>query len=121
MNILLWILQVLLALYSLTGALYMMGNHADLAQVWALNTLPGAFWTLLGAFQIIFALGMVIPQKFLKLPRLTSISAGGLALIFLLGIALYSEYANFPGLLWGLIPAAVLAFIAYQRAEGTGE
>ncbi|HVM32614.1 MAG TPA: hypothetical protein VMU88_05725 [bacterium] len=109
MNILLWILQVLLALWNLTGAFYMMGHYEVLAKAWALADLPKPFWILYGILQILFALGLL-------LPKLAARSAIGLALLVLLGIALFAQYSG-AGLLWAFIPAALLAFVAYGRGS----
>ncbi len=47
--------------------------------------------------------------------RTTPVSAARLAVISLLGIALYVRYAEFPGMLWGAVPAILAAFVAYER------
>ena len=108
MNILLWVLQILLALYNMTGGIYMVNNYEKLANIWALNAFPKPAWMVLGLLQILFSLGLVFP-------KLTSISAACLAVISLLGIALYIAYAGFPGILWAVGPAILAAFVAYER------
>lgn len=108
MNILLWVLQILLALYNMIGGIYMVNNYEKIANVWALNALPKPAWMALGLLQVLFAIGLV-------LPKLTPISAACLAVISLLGIALYIAYAGFPGILWAVVPAILAAFVAYGR------
>lgn len=108
MNILLWVLQILLALYSIIGGLYMINNYEMLANAWALSSLPKPAWLVLGIIQILLAIGLV-------LPKLTIISAIGLVVISLMGLALYAAYAGFPGLLWGVGPAILFALVAYGR------
>lgn len=115
MNILLWIIRILLALWNLTGAIYMMGHYENLAQTWALNAFPRPVWVILGLLQVLFSLGLVLSGLFKAWPKLTSVSATGLAVISLLGLLLYPTYAGFPGILWGLIPAALAAFVAYEK------
>jgi hypothetical protein len=44
MNILLWVLQILLALWNMIGGIYMVNNYEKLAKVWALNALPKPAW-----------------------------------------------------------------------------
>jgi hypothetical protein len=90
------------------GGLYMMNNYGNLANPWALNTFPKSFWIVLGLLQVLFAVGLVVP-------KVTAISAIYLALISLLGLTLYAAYAGFPGMLWALLPAVLLIFIAYGR------
>ena len=115
MNILLWVLQILLALWNITGGIYMVNNYEKLANVWALNTLPQPAWMALGVLQALFALGLVLPGAVRVLPKLTPVSAACLAVISLLGMALYVAYAGFPGNLWAVVPAILAAFVAYWR------
>lgn len=114
MNIVLWVLQVLFAFYFLTGGYYMMTHYQDLANSWALNALPSFFWMILGVLEMLSAVGLVIPGKLIKFPQLTSIAAISLTVISLLGIVLYVAFTGV-GMLWALLPAAVLAFVAYGR------
>jgi hypothetical protein len=107
MNILLWILQILLALWNLTGGLYTVFHYENLKAAW-ITALPGPVWVALGLLQALFALGLV-------LPKLTHIAAVYLAINALLGCVLFAQYAGFPGILWGVVPALLAAFVAYGR------
>jgi putative oxidoreductase len=115
MNILLWVLQILLALWNMIGGIYMINHYQQLADRWALNAFPKSIWMALGVLQVLFALGLVLPGVTEVLRKLTPISATCLAVISLLGIALYVAYAGFPGILWGVVPAILAAFVAYGR------
>lgn len=117
MNILLWILQIGLAFWNITGATYMMSNYQGLANNWALSTLPAPAWTAIGVLQILFSIGLIVPKKWAKVHNLRSYSAAGLGIIALLGTGLYVAYAGFPGMLWGFIPTALAFFVAYMRME----
>ena len=86
-----------------------------LANAWALNALPKPAWMALGVLQALFALGLVLPGVVRALSKLIPISAAGLAVISLLGIALYVAYTGFPGILWAVVPAILAAFVAYGR------
>ena len=112
MNILLWVLQILLALWNIIGGFFVVNNYQKVATESALNALPRPAWITLGALQILLALGMVLPGRKFRKPN--SIAAACLAVLSLLGIALYSQYACFPGMLWGVIPAILAAFVAYK-------
>jgi DoxX-like family len=116
MNVFLWILQIVLAIWEIIGGLYVVHNHREVANHWALTHLPTPSLPALAVLQILFALGLVLPGAFKKFPNLTVISALGLAVISLLGIPLYTPYAGFFGMLWGLIPAILFLFVAYMRA-----
>ena len=114
MNILLWVLQALLAFWNVTGGLYTISNYEKLKGAWA-GDLPKAAWVTLSVLQILFALGLILPGAFRVLPKLTPIAAAYLTLNALLGCVLFAKYAGFPGILWGVVPAILAAFVAYGR------
>lgn len=114
MNILLWVLQILLALYNMMGGIYTVFNFEKLKGAW-MNDLPKPAWVALGVLQALFALGLVLPGAAGVLPTLTPIAATYLAVYALLGCALFAKYAGFPGILWAVVPAILAAFVAYGR------
>ena len=114
MNILLWVLQILLALWNIIGGSYMAFHYEQIRSAWAAG-LPGPVWVAIGVLQVIFALGLVVPGFVKALRKLIPISAIYLALNSLSGCVLASHYAGFPGMLWGVIPAILAAFVAYER------
>jgi hypothetical protein len=107
MNILLWVLQIVLALWNMTGGIYTVFHYEKLKEAWV-NALPKPAWVALGVLQALFAFGLVVP-------KLTPIAAAYLAVNALLGCALFAQYAGFPGLLWGVVPSLLAAFVAYGR------
>ncbi len=107
MNILLWVFQVLLALWNLIGGAYTFSHYENLKGGLG-NNLPGFVWMAISLLQILFAIALVIP-------KLTPIAAVYLAVNALLGCVLFAQYAGFPGMLWGVIPALLVAFVAYGR------
>ncbi len=110
------ILKLLLAVWYITGGIYMMSHHQELATMWALNSLPEAIWLIIGIFQIVFSLGLVLPGIFKVIPKqITLISSVGLIVISLLGLVLYSAYSGFPGALWAIVPAILVAYIGCKR------
>lgn len=113
MNIILWVLQVLLGLWEAVGGIYVISNYDKIADEWALKALSGPLWIVIGVVQILFAIGLLLPGA--KFRKTNSIAASLLALLSLLGLALYSQYAGFPGILWGVVPALLAAFVAYKR------
>ena len=115
MKIFVSLLKLLLGLWTIMGAVYMMGHFGDLGSSWALGELPAVFWTGVGIVQIVLAIVLIVsvwPGCFRKF---VSPAASVLAVIALAGSVLYSAYSGFPGILWALIPAALLAFIAYKN------
>ncbi|MGO9481752.1 MAG: DoxX family protein [Candidatus Kryptoniota bacterium] len=113
MNIVLWVLQILLALWNIAGGGFIINNHEKAAGEWALSALPKLVWIFLGVLQILLALGLILPGSKLRKP--TAIAAACLSALSLLGIALYAKYAGFPGILWGVVPATLAGFVAYKR------
>ena len=81
MNILLWVLQIMLAVWNIVGGIYMVNHYEKLANVWALNALPKPAWVALGVLQVLFALGLVLPGAVRMLPKLIPISAACLAVV----------------------------------------
>jgi hypothetical protein len=107
MNILLWILQILLAVWNMIGGMYTLWHYEQLKGPWV-NDLPKSAWAALCALQVLFAVGLI-------LPRLTPFAAIYLAFNSLLGCVLFAQFAGFPGMLWGLVPAILAGFVAVGR------
>lgn len=114
-NVILWVLQVLLAAWVITGAQYMARHAEELVHPWAVTAFPWYFWSTLATLEILFALGLIIPGAFKILPKATSFSAVGLAILFLLGIVFFIGYSTLAGAFWGILPAVIALFIAYKR------
>src|SRR5258708_38923 len=110
MNILLWVLQILLAFYYAMGGMYQ-ANTAKLPKAW-LNIFPKPVAMTLGLLQILFAVGLVLPGAFGMLPILTPIAAVCLAAQTLL-VAI--RVTRFRGLLWVVVPGLLVLFVAYGR------
>lgn len=111
MNVLLWVLQILLAVWNLIGGIFLIGNyHAVARDGLYIRCLP--FLDSAGCTSaVLLAIGLVLP----KMRKLNLISAACLAAISLACVALYTSYAGFPGMLWGVIPAVLASFVAYKR------
>ena len=113
MNILLWVLQILLALWNIVGGIFVVNNYERVAAESALNALPKSAWIAIGVLQVLLAIALILPG--VKFRKSNSIAAVCLAALSLLGIALYTQYREFPGTLWGFVPAIAAAFVAYER------
>lgn len=113
-NIFLWVLQVILAFWFITGGIYMTMNYQFLIHSGLLKISPNFVWVLLGSLQILFAIGLVLPGLIKRFVKLIPISALSLSVISLLGIVIYVSYTGV-GMLWGLIPAVMTAYVAYGR------
>lgn len=116
MKIAIRILQVLLGLWFITGGIYMSTHFEDLINPWALNAVPGMVWMALGYLEALSGLGLVLTGIFTSVPRrIAFISSIILFVISVLGLFIYIAYAGFPGVLWGIIPAIFLGYIAYKK------
>ena len=84
MNVILWILQVLLALLFLfAGGIKLVMPIEVLMQQGSPNqvVLPGSFIRFIGVCEVLGALGLVLPGLFRNRQYLTSLAALGLAII----------------------------------------
>lgn len=115
MKIFMCILQVLLALWIIMGGVYMIGNYSDLANQWALTVFPAFFWIIFGVIQIALSMVLLASITFGRVKKFAAPAAFTLAILSLLGLFIYSAYAGFPGVLWAIVPAALLGVIGYKQ------
>lgn len=115
MNLAVSILQVLLGAWNIIGGIYMSTHYLELINNWAYSTFPSFFWVILGIIQIILSLTLIVSLTKGNVRKLAPVSAIMLAIIALFGVISYVAYSGFPGMLWGLIPAVLLLFVAYWR------
>lgn len=94
-----------------------MSTHfEDLIKPWALNAVPGMVWMALGYLEALSGLALALMGIFTSLPRrIAFIAAIVLFVISLLGLFIYVAYDGFPGVLWGIVPAIFLGYIAYKK------
>jgi len=115
MNILLWVLQILLALYTVMGGLWMVRTHDKLAAA-GNHALPKSAWLVLGVLQVLFGLGLVVPAAAGVLPGLTAIAAICLAVEMVATAAILKAKDLWStGMLWAVVPSILAAFVAYGR------
>ena len=119
MNILLWILQVALALFSLAGGQYKVFHFAELAKVPSTAALSRGGWGAIGVFEMACAILLILPAAVQWMPVLTPLAAAALALEALALAVLFAQYslaltATNP-LVYVVVMALVAAFVAYGR------
>jgi hypothetical protein len=116
MNIVLWSLQVLLALLCIAGGSFQLFKLNELQQgVAAMRELPHGLWALFGAINCLGGLGLLVPASWSKLPALTALAATVVAVESALLSALYVYYGDRPPLSYSISMAVLAAFIAYGR------
>ncbi len=117
MNILLWILQLALALLCLSGGAYKAFKFDVLAK--QMRALPRGGWRALGVLEMLCGILLVVPAATSWMPVLTPLAAAALALEALALAAVYARYslkltaAN--PLVWSVAMGLMAAFVAYER------
>ena len=119
MNVLLWIIQVALALLSLAGGAYKVFMFDQVANALWYSALPRGGWGALGVFEIVCGVLLIVPAAVNWMPALTPLAAAALALESLALAGLYGRYsleltvAN--PLVWSVAMALLAVAVAYGR------
>jgi hypothetical protein len=117
MNVLLWILQVVVALHTVSGALWKFSHAAQ--KVPGLHAIPPAVWSAMSVVELVCAVCLILPAFSKRLRVLAPLAASYLAVEMLLfsGLNVASGRAETSSLVYWLVVAAVCAFVAYGRAR----
>ena len=75
MNILLWMIQVVLAVFAFAGGAYKVFSFQELAKMPATGALPRGGWAALGVFEMVCAILLIVPAATKWMPRLTPLAA----------------------------------------------
>ncbi len=115
MNIFLWILQVLLALHTVMGAVWKAFNSAQ--TVPSLKAIPHGAWLAMGGLELLCAVGLVLPALSPRLAILAPVAAAGIAgeMVFFCGLHLASGNAFNGQVIYWIVVAAICAFLVYGR------
>ena len=118
MNIVLWIIQVLLALLFLfSGGMKLVISPEVLQSMGSPNqiVLPGLFLRFIGVCEVLGGLGLILPGLLRIRPGLTPLAAAGLVII-MIGATVLSFAAD--GMAAAIVPfvtGILAAFVAYGR------
>lgn len=115
MNILLWVLQVALALHTAMGAVWKFSNPEQ--TVPSLNAIPHGVWLGMAALELLLSLCLIVPAFYKPLAILVPIAAICIAVEMLIFSALHlnSGATEHGPMIYWLVVAAICAFIAYGR------
>jgi hypothetical protein len=115
MNILLWILQILLALHTLMGAVWKFSNSEQ--TVPSLKAIPHGIWLAMSVFELLCSVGLILPALNKPLAILAPIAAVCIAaeMLFFSGLHMYSGDSNYGPMIYWLVVAAICVFIAHGR------
>ena len=118
MNILLWILQILLALLFLFAGIMKLVIPADLLMAQAppgSTQFPALFLKFIGLCETLGGLGLVLPGIFHRRQELTPMAAAGLAIIMIGAVAITAKDHGILPAISPLITGLLCAFVAYGR------
>lgn len=118
MSVLLWVLQVLLALHTAMGAVWKFSNSEQ--SVPSLSALPHGVWSALSGLELLCAVMLVLPALRPLRARvgvLAPVAAAAITaeMVLFCGVHLASAETNHSELIYWLVVAAFGAFIAVGR------
>ena len=114
MNIILWILQLLLALAFLAHGLMFLNPPAEIAA--QMNaSLPRWFQLFLGVAEVLAAVGLTLPGLTRILPSLVPAAAAGVMIVTVSATTLHLWRAEYGPAVTTFVLLVIAAFIAYER------
>jgi hypothetical protein len=119
MHVLLWVLQIVLALQAVAGGAYKVFQFDKLENAPPTAALPRAGWTAIGVLEIVCGLLLVLPAATGWMPILTPLGAAVLAVESFALAALYARHslniAATNPLVYVVFSGVLAAFVAYGR------
>lgn len=116
MNILLWIVQVLLAaLFLMAGVMKTFQYERAKATLPWVKDVPRGLTTFIGVSELLGGLGLVLPALTGILPWLTPLAALGIALILLLAAIFHATRRELPAIGFNLVLLVLAGFVVYGR------
>ena len=114
MNIVLWVLQILLAVaFFAHGCLFLWPPASVVEQMNAL--LPRWFQLFLGVAEILGAVGLILPGLTRILPWLVTWAAGGIMIVMVSATAWHVVRGEISSAAVTLVLLVMATFVAYQR------
>jgi hypothetical protein len=116
MNVLLWILQVVVALHTGAGAAFKY-SHSPEQTMASFKAIPPGVWTAMGITELVCAVALIVPVFSKKLGFLIPLAASYVIAEMLLFSALqvHGGDGKYGSIGYWLVVAGVCAFIAYGR------
>lgn len=120
MNVFFWVLQVVVAFFCVSGAVWRYSNYAIAKDIASLQALSFGTWNAIGAFEVVCSILLILPAILKWSHKITPIAAACLAVELLLVTALHVHYFGFeikaanPGT-WSFGLAVLSSVIAYGR------
>lgn len=122
MNILLWVVQILLAVFCVMGAMWRFTNREQAKNIPSLKALSLGMFYFIGICEIVCGLGLVLPGLLALDPTYTATAALCLAVEQLALTILHAKFFGFKvraanPAVWTFAFFVFAAFVAYGRAE----
>jgi hypothetical protein len=114
MRVLLWALQVLLALVFLAHGLLLLFPPAAIA-VQLNASFPGAFWVFLGVAEVLAAVGLTLPGISRIQPWLVPTAAAGLMIVMVGATIYHSARGETSSAITTAVLLLLVTFVAYMR------
>ena len=115
MNLFVWVLQILLALHTVMGAVWKFSNSEQMVP--SLKAIPHEAWLAMSVVEVVCALCLILPALRKRMAKLAPLGAAGIAAEMLLFTALtiFSAEPDYGHVTYWLAVVAVCAFVAYGR------
>lgn len=116
MNILLWVLQVLVALPALNAGVFHLLLPENMPAMFAwMNDLGTVPHIIIGVLEIAAALGLLLPGLTKIQTRLTPLAAAGFALTMVGAVFFHIPRAEYQNVGLNVVLAVLAIFVAYGR------
>ena len=116
MKIVLWVLQVLLALVFLAHGLLLLFPPPDIAAQMTAS-LPRWFWLFLGVAEILAAIGITLPGVTRIVPSLVTWAAVGIMFVMVSATVWHVARNEISSAATTLVLLAMATFVAYMRSR----
>ena len=114
MNIVLWVLQVLLAVAFLAHGWLLLSPPADMVELMN-STIPPPFRIFIGVAEVLAAVGLTLPGVTRILPWLVSCAAAGLMVVMIGATLLHATRGEVSSAITTAVLFVLVTFVAYMR------
>ena len=114
MNIVLWVLQVLLALAFFAHGWLLLAPPPEIAAQMTAQ-LPRAFWVFLGVAEILAAIGLTLPGVTRIMPSLVPTAAAGVVIVMVGATIWHLSRREFSSAVITAVLLAMATYTAYAR------
>jgi uncharacterized membrane protein YphA (DoxX/SURF4 family) len=116
MNVVLWLLQLFFGVMFVFHGFMMLNPPARLNPMMSyVHDLPANLRRFIGVVEVLGGFGLVLPALLNVQPTLTPLAAAGLAFVMVLAAVYHFTRKEYPNIVFNLVLAAAVAFIAYGR------